>query len=1002
MDIVVRTPHGDADVSIVAHMPTTTLGDVIAAISGQAVPRLALIDGHAIDAATLLDDAGLVRGAVVTTEPARPTATSTTTIAVTQIAGPGAGRIVRLEPGRFRFGPGRRSSADELDSAPVDHTMFEVIVEPTAAAINVTIESDAADVALDGVALRASTRWSGGTLTAGSRAFELENPARADPTRSLAAPDSDGTAAFSRPPRRRSAPERRPVIDALRDATMVAPSLWERRPGHQDAFVLPFGVTVEASNTTTVTVDLGADRALAIAGSDRVRSALARTLVVEAATLHGPADLEIVVLTSSDRVAEWDWAKWLPHVRHDGAPAIWSSALDIERWVTRMHERDESPTHPGPGVPLTVAVVGDPDLWNRRDAVLRPVLSRPPANLRLIALCDDAARAPALCTTLIAETDDGRMQLHSFTTAADIHGIRPALTERAVAVRIARALAPLVDVDLPMFDPPAPATAETFELADLLGVSDPADVVARWNDDAAPPTATVGRSDGHDVEVDLADDVTVVVGPSMGDAGDVAATWLLSQCAHRSPDDLWVVPLALASGERSELWWRLPHATTAHDSTVEIEPQRLLARLRTVLADVDGPSRIVLVAETGAANGSSADVEMLASLADAARATDGLSMLVVSDRPGISETIAGTLINVERREGTGGPTAGRIATTITGANEAGQPWIPLQPPTTPGGVLDVRPAVIGRALTPLERRLERRRTEAANTPSPALEAAFDILRRAASQYEIRSDGAAVRRVAIPPPMPTLLDLDEFFDVTPGDGVPLGLADDPEAAGVRTQWWEPGSGSLLLYGSRRSGVEQVLTTVAVGIADRFSGDDVRMIVVEASAGRRRALAHLGQHLRIVDPDHVDDVADALGDIEAEVHRQHVGGDVNADLPRLVVSISDLAQLRRHHAEHELGARIDDVLATAAQPNSGVDIVAYTAELDGAGPLASATTSRLVGASSNHAELSALGVDEPGELDGVLGRCRAFPGGHLVQLAMSDVSAEMLFERRRSEG
>jgi hypothetical protein len=254
-------------------------------------------------------------------------------------------------------------------------------------------------------------------------------------------------------------------------------------------------------------------------------------------------------------------------------------------------------------------------------------------------------------------------------------------------------------------------------------------------------------------------------------------------------------------------------------------------------------------------------------------------------------------------------------------------------------------------------------------------------------------------------MPTHLDLDELFDVTPGDGVPLGLADDPEAAGFRTQWWESGSGSLLLYGSRRSGVEQVLTTVAVGIADRFSADDVRMIVVEASVGRRRALAHLGhpgQHLRIVDPDHVDDVDDALGDIEAEVNRRNVDGGVSADLPRLVVLISDLAQLRRYRTEHELSARIDDVLATAAQPNSGVDIVAYSAELDGAGPFASTATSRLVGASSNHSELSALGVDEPGELDGVLGRCRAFPGGHLVQLAMADVSAEMLFERRRSEG
>ena len=38
MDIVVRTPHGDADVSIASRAPTTTLGEVVAAVTGQAVP----------------------------------------------------------------------------------------------------------------------------------------------------------------------------------------------------------------------------------------------------------------------------------------------------------------------------------------------------------------------------------------------------------------------------------------------------------------------------------------------------------------------------------------------------------------------------------------------------------------------------------------------------------------------------------------------------------------------------------------------------------------------------------------------------------------------------------------------------------------------------------------------------------------------------------------------------------------------------------------------------
>ena len=125
-----RTPHGDADVSIVSHAPTTTIGDVVSAVTGQAIPRLVLIDDRAVDATTLLDDVQLVAGAVVTTEPSIPPVISITDAGIVQIAGHGAGRVTRLGPGRYRIGPGRRSNAGELDMAPVERTAFEVIAQP--------------------------------------------------------------------------------------------------------------------------------------------------------------------------------------------------------------------------------------------------------------------------------------------------------------------------------------------------------------------------------------------------------------------------------------------------------------------------------------------------------------------------------------------------------------------------------------------------------------------------------------------------------------------------------------------------------------------------------------------------------------------------------------------------------------------------------------------------------------------------------------------------------
>jgi hypothetical protein len=116
---------------------------------------------------------------------------------------------------------------------------------------------------------------------------------------------------------------------------------------------------------------------------------------------------------------------------------------------------------------------------------------------------------------------------------------------------------------------------------------------------------------------------------------------------------------------------------------------------------------------------------------------------------------------------------------------------------------------------------------------------------------------------------------------------------------------------------------------------------------------------------------------------------------------VVLIGDLVALRRRYSGRPLAARLDEVLGGACSPDSAVDVVAYAAEVDGAGPFASEAPRRLVGASSDHHALATLGVDDPSELDGVVGRCRVFPGADLVQLAFAD-DATSLFLARRSTG
>ncbi len=488
----------------------------------------------------------------------------------------------------------------------------------------------------------------------------------------------------------------------------------------------------------------------------------------------------------------------------------------------------------------------------------------------------------------------------------------------------------------------------------------------------------------------MSDDVTVVVGPSIGDAFDVAAAWLLGQAVDRSPDQLWIAPIVRAGNERSAWWWQLPHTTDPHELDVDVDVARLLARLRSVLADPDGPGRIVVVAEATSAS-PTPDIAWLDALGDGVRSTAGLALVVVTDRAEVA-AVGDTVVEIDRRPAQRGSTCRRDA-VITRGNGAPSPaFAPLQRSASTSATLVVEPFVIGRALGPLERRLEQQRTRAMSGPDPALDPIVDLLRDAASRRPTR----AVARTVVPPALPTQVDLDELFETSPGDGVPLGLLDDPAAAGTRVMWWEPGGGSMLVYGSRRSGADQALTTLLLGLVDRFSDLDVRLVVVEASATLRQAIAGIDRSIRIVAPELPDDVADALAEIDAELLRRPSDG--GADGPRTVVLIDDLVHLRARYTDQPLGPRIDDVLTRATAGAAGIDVIAWAVELDGAGPFAASATRRLVGASSNHDELRALGVERPGELDGVSGRCRSFPDGGLVQLATAATPTETLLARR----
>ncbi len=895
-------------------------------------------------------------GSLVVTDPPAPEATGADDVQLVQIAGSGAGRVATLSLGSYRIGPGRRAGADELAFAPVETTALEVVIEPDGV---VTLDAPASSngVRLDGSELRAPGPWRDEIVTAAGRAFVIDRR-RPFESRRLGSAEADGTVPFSRPPRRSGEPARLPLIDARRDAMSALPSLWQRRPGQPDAYAIPIGLRPdEDGSPIPLELDLYGERAVAVTGADDERTAIARTILVEAATLHGPADLDVAIVTSPDRVAEWEWAKWLPHLRLGGPPTILSESGAITKWTTEAVEHRLLASMPWPSAHLTLLVIDDASMWQRRNSPLRTVLASPPAELRVIALCDDPASAPALCTTMITRTGNDTWRVAALTSRNDTDGVMLALTEAAVAGDIARAIAPLADVDLPTTLAPPETDGPARSLADLLGDLSSDAIRRRWDDDDLS-AVVVGHRGADAVTVDLGAGNVVVSGSDSDNVERTASAVVLAACSSADPVSTRVLDLA---GPRHGSRWGLdaiPHATdpdlTAADIDA-IEPDRLIARLRHLSRRPDHPRHILVTVDSSADPGL-ANALLAATVGP--EAIEGLRVVALADQPPASRAFESTIAVT-------GPAADRLASLAVGGGTT-SPTFQLDRLAAPSG-LSLRPAVLGRQLTPLEHRLEQR-TRNDTAAQAEAERIAHSLSLAAGDLDVAS--------MLPHRLPDHVDTDELFTTHAGDGIPIGLVDSP-AAEPLALWWQPDPGIVLAFGAIRSGVDDVISTIVLGLVDRFGDDEVALAFTDRSAGRRRVVESLSQCSLVVDPERADDIAALI----ALLTRTRTGSD-----PTLVVLIDDVGRLRTLAAAAGQADQLDAALIGAAAVENRCSIVAIARSVDAPGPLLAPAAQRYVATMADPADAHRLGVSHP--VDGPRGRCRQVPGERLVQLAVPD--------------
>lgn len=324
------------------------------------------------------------------------------------------------------------------------------------------------------------------------------------------------------------------------------------------------------------TLALADTSVLALGGDPEAARALARAVVCEAATFHGPDTLAVVAVAGPGARARWDWLKWLPHAQHptlrDGlgpVRLVVSSFAEAEELLAG--ELDPRPLHTADGVVdpaerhvlIVVDGAAGPD----------PLSPFAGPGLRGVTIVDLDAALPGAggAGRVDVVVRPGRLGLGASAAEATWVG-EPDGLDLAVAESVARGLAPYRTADAAADDDAGtPGGIGSGELADMLGIGDVATITAdqvwrpRTGRDLLRVPIGVGPG-GEAVELDLKESALggmgphgLVIGATGSGKSELLRTLVLALACTHSPDQLNLVLVDFKGGATFLGLHDLPH-----------------------------------------------------------------------------------------------------------------------------------------------------------------------------------------------------------------------------------------------------------------------------------------------------------------------------------------------------------------------------------------------------------------------------------------------------------
>ena len=701
--------------------------------------------------------------------------------------------------------------------------------------------------------------------------------------------------------------------------------------------------------------DLSEENGLGICGPRQHALAVARSAILQLATLHGPADLRVVVISDREHASVWDWLKWLPHTDHE---LVHHTVRPVVRSLDNITTSDDRTLasfakDTGRTSPVTVLIV---DSTSADVAAVERAALHAGRSFRVIAVAERPTSLPAVCSGLFDVADLSRSRLTTPTQGVD----RPTMTATGIsettAVQWARALAGRRDPEL--LDQVS-GQSTVVSLSQLTGSLSVERIQDRWASSVpgSPPQAVLGQNSQGAFSIDLTQDGphALVAGTTGSGKSELLRSLILSLAASVPPDQLQFALLDFKGGGAFDRVTELPHVGGVVTDLDETLVGRVVASLRAELERREHVYRQLAVSEFEQAAAASPTglprlvlvIDEFAVLAaDYPHLLDGIVDLAARGRSLGMHVVLATqrpsgVVDQKIRANTNLRIALRVQDAFDSQDVVGTAEAAQIDRRTPGSAIVVvggdTPVRIQTAYTGhADRRSQRcivrphqlfASADGGEQPDHHQMSAHDRAPRSELDVVVEaivhawSDRSPIRALwADPLPevlpwvdLPARLASSQSREIDGAD-LAIGLCDLPERQTQRPWCWHPDSGPLIVYGGSADCTAQTLNAIGAAIAVANRPDSAHVYVVDGGTGAVAALEelrHTGAYVRLTEIDRIERTIRHCEQVLLD--RRSSGPD--GDEARVVLMIENLGAVLSGFDELQAMALIDRLAVLA---------------------------------------------------------------------------------------